>query len=274
MGGKTSSYSPPKPDATSAVTMQLLGNQGTAGTAALKDYNQLLLTGAQIPLQPFTPNLFGGAGAGEQANMISSVDAYKNKQLEQQQNPNAAAAREALSQAAQQDISPDFWNKQMAQYAKTTGLQNQLASGLGDSTVARSGLYDQATAQGQAFRNANLGQAQQLIGNAPTGGYIDPSSALSAQSAAQAQNAQARGNLIGGVLQGAQANQQSTTDWINQMMGSTSGAINANNQNWQNYAQMNMNQSAQNAASQNAQTGSMLQTGGEVAGMAAMAVAI
>ena len=171
MGGQTSSYTPPMPS--TYATMAQLGNQEAATAGALNDYNMLLKTGANIPLQPFTPDIFGGGGAATQAGMISAVDAFKNKQLEQQQNAPAAAARENLMQAAQDYSSPDYWNKQMAQYAKTTGIQNQLASGLGDSTIGKSALYDQATAQGQVFRNANLGQAQQIIGNAPTGGYID-----------------------------------------------------------------------------------------------------
>jgi len=252
-GSQQPSYQIPAP--TSGLQVAELGNLSSAGNQSLANRNALLLQGAKIPLQPFTPDLFGGGGAATQAGMISAIDAFKNKQLEQQQNAPAAAAREKLMQAAQEDVSPDYWKNQMANYAKTTGIQNQLASGLGDSTIGRSALYDQATAQGQAFRNANLGQAQQIIGSAPTGGYIDPASAISAQQAAQAQNAQARGNLIGGVLQGAQANQQSATDWINQLMGASSQAISANQANWQNYQQAMMNQSAQNQASNNMMSG-------------------
>jgi hypothetical protein len=162
----------------------------------------------------------------------------------------------------------------MAQYSKTAGLQSQLASGLGDSTIGKSALYDQATAQGQAFRNANLGAAKGIIGNTPTGGYIDPASAISAQQAAQARNAQSRGKLVGSVLQGAQANQQSTTDAINQMMGSTSQGINAWQQNWQNNDQMNMNKSAQNAAGANAGTGALIQGGSTIAVAAAVVAAL
>ena len=264
MGGSQQSI--PQPN--SAIPMVELGNLSSANNAALAAKNALLLQGSKIPLQPFTPDLFGGGGAATQAGMISAIDAFKNKQLEQQQNAPAASARERLMEAAQEDVSPEYWKNQMANYAKTTGLQNQLASGLGDSTIGRSALYDQATAQGQAFRNANLGQAQQIIGSAPTGGYIDPSSAISAQQAAQAQNYQQRGNLIGGVLQGAQANQQSTTDAINQLMAGSTGAYNANQQNWQNYYQAKMNQQAQNQAEQNALLGTGIQALGTIGGAA------
>jgi len=264
MGGLQQSI--PQPNST--VPMQMLGNLGGTDASALKNNAELLLQGARIPLQPYTPDLFGGGGAATQMGMISAIDAFKNKQLEQQANPPAAAARQALFNAAQEDVSPDYWNKQMAQYAKTTGLENKLASGLGDSTIGKSSLFDQATAQGQAFRNANLAQAQQLIGNAPTGGYIDPSSAISAQQAAQAQNAQARGNLIGGVLQGAQANQQSTTDAINQLLNATSGAYNASQQNWQNWYQAQMNQKAQQSAQQNALLGTGISALGTIGGAA------
>ena len=264
MGGSQQSI--PQPNA--AIPMMELGSLSSANNASLAAKNALLLQGAKIPLQPFTPDLFGGGGAATQAGMISAIDAFKNKQLEQQQNAPAAAAREQLMQAAQEDVSPDYWNKQMANYAKTTGLQSQLASGLGDSTIGKSALYDQATAQGQVFRNANLGQAQQIIGNAPTGGYIDPSSAISAQQAAQAQNYQQRGNLIGGVYQGAQANQQSATDAINQLMSASSNAYNADQQNWQNYYQSQMNQQAQKQAEQNALIGTGIQAAGTIGGAA------
>jgi hypothetical protein len=56
---------------------------------------------------------------------------------------------------------------------------------------------------------------------------------------------------------GAGANQQGTMDWINQMMGSSSQAVNAHNQNWQNYQQAMI----QGAANKDAAMGSYIGSG-------------
>jgi len=171
-----------------------------------------------------------------------------------------------------QNSNPYSWQGQVEDWTKKGGLQNYVQSGLGDSTIGKSGFFDKATAQGQALRAANLQQAQQIIGAAPVAG-INPAQAVQAGQAAQAQGMQQRQNYLQSVLGGAQANQQSTTQWINQMMGAQSNMVNANKQDWQNYQQAALNAATNNAASKNASAGAMYQAGGEVAGAVA-AVAI
>lgn len=174
---------------------------------------------------------------------------------------------------ANEDSAPSFWQSQLNDWTKTKGLENYLGTGLQDSTVGRSGFFDQATQQGAALRAQNLAQAQGLIGQAPVVG-INPTSGAQQLQAASAQQAQQGRAGINAALQGAQGNAQSTQDWINQMMGSQSQAVNAQNQNWQNYQQAMLQGATNAAASQNAAQGSMMQTGGEVAGAAAMAAIV
>jgi hypothetical protein len=167
--------------------------------------------------------------------------------------------------------NPFSWQNELQQWTKTSGLQNYLGTGLQDSTIGKSGFFDNATQQGQALRAQNLAQVAQAIGNAPTAG-IDPAQAIAAQQAQQAQALQQRNAARQGGYQSAQNNLQSTTDWINQMMGSTSQAVNKQQQEWQNYQQGIMNASAQNAASQNAATGSYIGAGGSALGATAIII--
>jgi hypothetical protein len=163
--------------------------------------------------------------------------------------------------------NPFSWQDELGRWTKTAGLQNYLQTGLQDSTIGKSGFFDQATAQAQALRAANIAQAQQAIGQAPVAG-IDPAAAIAAGQQAQAQAFQQRQAARQGGWQTAQGNLQSTTDWINQMMGSTSQAVNKQQQEWQNYQQAIMGASAQNAAGINSMIGSGAATAGQLGGTA------
>jgi len=166
---------------------------------------------------------------------------------------------------ANEDSSPSYWQNQLNNWTKTKGLENYLGSGLQDSTVGRSGFFDQATVQGQALREAGARQAQGIIGQAPVVG-INPSSGAEQLQGASAQQAKQGVAGINAAVQGAQGQAQSTQDWINQMMGSQAQAVNAHNQNWQNYQQAMYTGAVNNAASDNATQGQMWQTGGALAG--------
>jgi hypothetical protein len=168
---------------------------------------------------------------------------------------------------ANEDSAPSYWQNQLNNWTKTKGLENYLGSGLQDSTVGRSGFFDQATAQGQALREAGARQAQGIIGQAPVVG-INPSSGAEQLQGASTQQAKRGVAGINAAVQGGQGQAQSTQDWINQMMGSQSQAINANNQNWQNYQQAMYQGAVNNAASQNAAQGAMWKQGGQLLGMA------
>jgi len=165
--------------------------------------------------------------------------------------------------------NPFSWQNELQQWTKTGGLQNYLQTGLQDSTIGKSGFFDQATQQAQALRAQNLAQVAQAIGNAPTAG-IDPAQAVAAQQAQQARDLQQRQAARQGGWQTAQGNLQSTTDWINQMMGSTSQAVNKEKQEWQNYQQALMTGSANSASSTNSMLGTAASTIGTVAAVAAL----
>ena len=168
---------------------------------------------------------------------------------------------------ANEDSAPSYWQNQLNNWTKTKGLEHYLGSGLQDSTVGRSGFFDQATAQGQALREAGARQAQGIIGQAPVVG-ITPSSGAEQLQGASAQQAKQGVAGINAAVQGGQGQAQSTQDWINQMMGSQSQAVNAHNQNWQNYQQAMYQGAVNNAASQNAAQGAMWKQGGQLLGMA------
>jgi hypothetical protein len=163
--------------------------------------------------------------------------------------------------------NPFSWQDELGQWTKTSGLQNYLQTGLQDSTIGKSGFFDQATAQAQDLRAKNLALAQQAIGQAPVAG-IDPAQAVAATQAANAQALQQREAARQAGYGLARANQQSATDWINQMMGSTSQAVNKQQQEWQNYQQAAMQAAAQNQASQNALIGAGIGAAGTIAGSA------
>jgi hypothetical protein len=258
MGGSSPKPPPPSGDKLALAQLQM---QSTLGQQALANENNLLRMASTIPLETWTPDIFGQQGALTQTGQIAAINAFKSKELEKQTNPSGAIAREAVNKSAEDYVSPDYWKKQMEEWSRTKGLQNYLGTGLQDSTIGKSGYFDEGTLQGQAFKDANLAKAMGIIGNAPVAG-IDPAQAIAAQQAALTQGMQQRSSFRNSMLGNAQANNQSTTDWINQMMGSTSQAVNAHNQNWQNYQQAVMNAGAQNQASKNAMIGSGAAAGG------------
>jgi len=273
MGG-TKSYNPSdyikQPD--SSLQMEQLKQYQGLGSEALRGRSQLLEQQAAMPIEQWTPDLFSPQGALTKASMIAATNALKSKQLEREINPAAAQAREQLMQRASDLTSPDYWNSQMGNWARSRGLSDALRSGTGVSSFGRSAFADRAAQQGQQFDLANLQAAQSIIGNAPTAG-IDPGQAIAQMQAAEAKAVQDRANYRNAMTAGVAANQQSTMDWINQMMGSSSRFLGARDQNWQNYQQAMLQGAANNAASENAQTGATTSAAIGTAGMIA-AIAI
>ena len=273
MGG-TRTYNPAdyikQPDPT--LQMELLKQYNQIGGEALKDRYALLEKQASMPIEQWTPDLFSPQGALTKAGMIAATNALRSKQLEQEVNPAAAKAREQLMQRASDITSPDYWQSQMGQWARSRGLADALRSGTGASSFGQSAFADKAALQGQQFDLANMQAAQNIIGQAPTAG-IDPGQAIGQLQAAEAKAVQDRTAYRNAIGAGAAAAQQSTMDWLNNMMGSTSKMVSANDQNWQNYQQAMLQGAANNAASQNAMTGSMYGAGIGAAGLIA-AVAI
>jgi hypothetical protein len=161
--------------------------------------------------------------------------------------------------------NPNYWQNQLNEWSRTKGLQDYINSGLQDSTIGKSGYFDEATAQGQALRQQALARAAQVIGQAPTSGLNPSFGGEELNKARILQNRQGAANIQSAV-QGAQGNAQSTLDWINQMMGSQSQMVNANQQNWQNYRQAMYNDAVNQAASNNAASSALFGSAGGILG--------
>jgi hypothetical protein len=265
MGGPNPAAFLSTPDFT--VPAAQLAMQSELGRRALESRQKLLDYAVNQPVETWTPDIWGDQGMQTQAAQIAAINAFKNRELEKQINPEVAKVREQLPKAVAEDLKPGAWQKQMDDWAKRTGLMQMLGSGLQDSTVGRSALFDRATLEGLAFKRANEERAAQLLaGNPmPTAG-LDPQSVLNMQNAAAANAIQQRAGYRNAILGAAGGEQQSTTDWINNMMGSTNQAVEANRKDWQNYQQA-MLKGAQDAAnSRNALIGAGIGAAGTALG--------
>jgi len=250
-----------------ALSAAQLGMQSALGTQQMAQQNRLLGFAANMPLESWTPDIWGQDGMSTQAGEIAAINSFKSKELEKQTNPEMAALRQSLPAAMQEDLSPGNWQKQMDQWAKRAGLAKYLGSGMADSTVGKSALYDAGTLEGMAMRRANLDRAQAYLGGnpAPTAG-IDVGSILGAQQAAKAQGMQQRAGFQEAMLGRTQGAAQTTTDWINQMMSSTNQAAEANKKDWQNYQQAMLQGAQHNADQSNALVGAGIGAAGSIAG--------
>jgi hypothetical protein len=122
MGGSQPNTSNYIPQPSNAIPEALLGMQATLGQNALANQNQLLELTSALPQQAYTPDIYSPVGQLAQANKVAAVNAYNSQKLEQQANPAAASAREAINNAAAQNVNPSYWQNQMNKYGKQTGL--------------------------------------------------------------------------------------------------------------------------------------------------------
>jgi len=126
MGGSPSTPSPnpanyiPRPNNDLAILQ--LSNQEKAGETALLNQSKMLELTSALPKQAYTPDIYSPVGQLQQANKVSSINAYNSQKLEQEQNPAAAATRSALNTSAAQGVAPDYWQNTMSQYGNQTGL--------------------------------------------------------------------------------------------------------------------------------------------------------
>ena len=251
------------PDTT--VPAAQLAMQSELGRQQLAQRDRLLGLTAKMPLESWTPDIWGRDGMQAKAAQISAINAFKSKQLEQQTNPAMAALREKVPQMMLEDAQGNAWQKQMSDWAKTTGLARMLSTGLQESTVGRSGLFDEATLQGQAYKLAQLQRARDYASSAPAPqGGLDVGSILGAEQSASARNLQQREGFRNAMLGQVQGAQQGTTDWINKMLASTSTAAEGNRQDWQNYQQAMLKAAQDKADSQNAMLSAGIQAGAKL----------
>lgn len=264
MGGSTTLV-PPPPDPTLGIAQ--IKMQMGAGQAALENQNRLLKYASELPVEAWTEDIWGKDGTQAKAEQIAALNSFKSAQLEAQNNPAAAEMRKQLPKMLQEDTSPGAWEKHMQEWGKRQGLMKMLGTGLQDSTVGKSGYFDAATAEGQAFRrNQQAAMGAYLAQNAAPQVGLDPASILGTEQAVRAAGMQQRAEMPKNMLNMASGNAQSTTDWINQIMASNSQFINAHQAAQQNQQQALMDANAQNNASKNAMTGAMIGAGGAVAG--------
>lgn len=256
-----------RPDPTMEI-MQLQ-TQRALGQQQLENQNRLLGFAANMPMETWTPDIWGQDGVAAQTAQIAAINQFKNKQLEQQTNPALAKLRAELPGKMEEELSGNSWEKQMKEWAKTTGLERYLGSGLGDSTIGRSALFDDASREGAAIRQAKLDRAAAyLAGNPMVDAGVNAGSAIGAQQAAQIQGLQQRTGFRDAMLGRTQGAAQSTTDWINQVMASTNQAVESNKRDWQNYQQAMYNSAKDRAAARNAMISAGIGAVGGIAGAA------
>lgn len=257
-------------------SLAILGMQSASGKPILDQKNQILSYAANMPMESWTPDIFTpGSGAMDTAGQVAAINAYKSAELEEKTNPGAQQMRQDLPKMLSEDLSAKNLKNQMDIWAGRHGLARYIGGGLQDSTIGKSAMFDAATQEGAALRRANEQAAASYLSahQAPVAG-IDPASVIAASQGAQARNMQQRAQGQQNILESLGPNLQSTTDWINQMMNSTSQATSANQANWQNYNQAMLKASGDAAALANKQSADTMGMYGQLAGVAsAVAVA-
>lgn len=244
-----------------------LAMQSELGRRALESRQKLFGYAVNQPVETWTPDIWGTQGMQTQAAEIAAINAFKNKQLEQQINPEVAKIREQLPKMVSEDLKPGSWEKQMNDWAKHAGLVQMLGSGLQDSTVGKSALFDKATLEGLAFKRAQEQEAANLLaGNQQPVAGLDPQSVINMQNTAQANAVNQRDAYRNAMLSAAGGEQQSATDWVNQMMGSTNQAVESGRKDWQNYQNAMLEGAQAGANRTNALIGAGIGAAGSIAG--------
>jgi len=252
-----------------ALSVAQLGMQADLGAQQLAGQNRMLGFAANMPLESWTPDIWSQNGMSTKAAQIAAINAYKAKDLEQKNNPQLAQLRQQVPAAIQEDLLGTGWEKQLNDWAKHKGLTQYLGSGLQDSTVGRSGLFDASTMEGMALKRANLqNAAQYLAGNPLPNAGLDTGSILGAEQQAAAAGMQQRAGFRDAMMGRTQGAMQSTTDWINQMMASTNSAAEGYKKDWQNYQQAMLQGAQHNADATNALIGAGIGAVGQIGGAA------
>jgi hypothetical protein len=264
MGGSPATI-PAKPDF--SVDALKVGLEGEQGRARLAQEMKQLGYAANAPLETFTPDVWGPSGLQTQAAQIAAINAFASKKNEQETNPSVAAIRERLPKMIEEDLSEDAWKKRMQSWAKDAGITLGVKTGLGDSTVARSALFDASTEEGDRIRKERKAEAAQFLASNPLQNVgLDAGSLLSANQSAL-QNAMTQRNSFRDAMFGrvGQAN-QATSDWLNKMGDTMSRASDSYKQSWDNYAQGMAKAAEQKAAARSKMIGTVAQIGGTALG--------
>jgi hypothetical protein len=264
MGGQTYTPQIQKPRPELNMMMASEANKGMYGGLASQGRFLEMATQLKPIEQTFDPTQ-----VSQQAFELGIENANRARQFEESVDPTLAKMRAGMSETVQNLTSPESWQQKLGQWAKTKGLAQMMGTGLDmGSTIGRSAMFDQSTAQGRQIALEDMALRQKYLDATQMQGGIDPGALVAGQQAAKAQNLQGLQDWQRGVLSGAQGLGQTAQDAINRSMGNIQSAHSANVQDTQNYNNM-MNQiMAQNAQSKNAATGSWLSAGGAVGGAA------
>jgi hypothetical protein len=252
-------------------TMQImqLQQQRAIGQQQLDNQNALLGYAVNMPMETWTPDIWGQDGVAAQSAQIAAINQFKNRQLEEQTNPALAKLRRELPGKMEQELSGNSWEKQMKDWAKTTGISQYLGSGLGDSTINRSALFDAATREGAAIREAKLrNAAAYLSANPMVDAGINAGSAIGGMQTAAVQGMQQRSGFRDAMLGKTHGVAQSTSDYLNQVMASTNQAVESNDSKWDKYQNAMYKSAKDKADAKNAMIGSAISAVGTVAGAA------
>lgn len=213
--------------------------------------------------------MYDASQQSQRAAQLGLQNIYRQRELERIANPQEAAMRIAQSQQIEDLTAQKNADQYMREYMRTQGLPTQYETGLGDSTIGRSAMYDRALAAKQAYEQNLAAQRQAYLAStqAPTGG-ISPETSIAAKQAAEAQNIAAMEAYKQGMLGNiGQFNQTGFQSAMNQF-SNLGGMQNAQQQSQQTYQQAMLENQAQNLASQRAMTGAYVQAAGNIASSA------
>jgi hypothetical protein len=264
MGGQTYTPQIQKPRPELNMMMAAEANKGMYGGLASQARFLEMATQLKPIYQEFNPS-----EVSRQAFELGIENANRARQFEESVDPAAARMRAGVSETVEKLTSPESWQQKLGQWAKTKGLAQMMGTGIDmGSTIGRSAMFDQATAQGRQIALEDLALRQKYLDATQNQGGIDPGALVAGQQAAKAQNLQGLQDWQRGVLSGAQGLGQTAQDAINRSMGNIQSAHSANVADTQNYNNMMNQVMAQNAQGKNAATGSWISAGGAVGGAA------
>lgn len=244
----------------------LLASKREAGATMLQGQGETLVEFAKAPPKP---QVFDTERLSKEASEFGLQNKFQSQEIEKLTSPETARMREQMGGRIALLTDIEASKQSMDDWAKSRGLMSGFSTGIGAGTIGRSAMYDAATQAGRDARLRNLAIQQGYLAQtpAPIGG-LDPATAIQAEMQAKAANLEAMQRYQQNVFQGGQRLQQSTSDWINQNLGELQQANQVQQQNKQQREEMMYQAAVQNAASQNAMTGTLIGAGGAVAGAA------
>jgi hypothetical protein len=252
------------------LSVAQLEMQSALGRQQLEQQQRLLGYAAQMPMESWSPDIWGQSGMNTKAAQIAAINDFQTRKLEEQNSPELAKLRQMLPGQIAEDLNGSGWQKQMEEWARTKGISQYLGSGLQDSTIGRSALFDQSTIEGMAMKRANQQAAAQLLAANPEVNVgLDTGSILGAEQQAAASGMQQRTGFRDALLGRTEGAAQGASDWINTMIASANNAAENYKKEWKDYSNAMLEGAQKAADSKNAMTSAYIGAAGSVLGGAA-----